>query len=275
MSTRPSFITGPFAIGGPPSAPTVHSKLGRQRIDAIGTCQRGREIACRSWASDAPPRPELPSDRLFEPLFTTKQEGLGKGLCIARTVVKSCGGKVSAKNHASGAVFHVSGATAVGSAPGAAAPSGPTAPGSAGSASWHSSAPRQSPVPSRPAETRAAAGGQSTAALEPDAGRPSAEPWKPTPDCQSADLPAAVGAVRPFPGVVGPPTQPRTAGWVRRWWLPGRRPRRRSALSGMALVRFTCSGDNSDSDPHSICIRAVSRTPWRGRPRCGDARRDA
>lgn len=170
MSTRPSFITGPFAIGGPPSAPTVHSKLGRQRIDAIGTCRRGREIACRSWASDAPPRPELPSDRLFEPLFTTKQEGLGKGLCIARTVVESCGGKVSAKNHASGAVFHVSGATAVGSAPGAAAPSGPTAPGSAG-APVGTAAPRDKapsrPVPQRPAQ-RPAVSQQLPSNLMPD-----------------------------------------------------------------------------------------------------------
>jgi C4-dicarboxylate-specific signal transduction histidine kinase len=76
-------------------------------IDAIANMPNGvREIACRSWASDGPARPGLPLDRSFEPLFTTKQEGMGKGLCITHAVIESHGGKVSAKNDASGAVFH-------------------------------------------------------------------------------------------------------------------------------------------------------------------------
>ena len=110
------------------------------------------------------------------------------------------------------------GPTAPGSAatPSPATTGGTGPPGDAATSRPRSSAPRQ--APSRPAETHAASGGQPTAALEPDAGRPGAEPWKPAPDCQPAGLPAAVGAVLPFTGVLRPPTQLRATGRVRRRW---------------------------------------------------------
>ena len=41
-------------------------------------------------------------DRLFEPLYTTKPEGLGMGLSIARTIVAAHGGEVRASNNAGG-----------------------------------------------------------------------------------------------------------------------------------------------------------------------------
>jgi signal transduction histidine kinase len=41
-------------------------------------------------------------DRLFEPLYTTKAEGLGMGLAIARTIVDAHGGRLRASNNAGG-----------------------------------------------------------------------------------------------------------------------------------------------------------------------------
>jgi signal transduction histidine kinase len=46
-------------------------------------------------------------DRIFEPLYTTKAEGLGMGLAIVRTIAHAHGGAVGAANNAQGgATFH-------------------------------------------------------------------------------------------------------------------------------------------------------------------------
>jgi signal transduction histidine kinase len=48
-------------------------------------------------------------DRLFQPLYTTKPEGLGMGLAIARTIVNAHGGELRAFNNpVGGATFEFS-----------------------------------------------------------------------------------------------------------------------------------------------------------------------
>jgi two-component system sensor kinase FixL len=41
-------------------------------------------------------------ERIFEPLYTTKRDGLGMGLAIARTIIQAHGGQLRASNNAAG-----------------------------------------------------------------------------------------------------------------------------------------------------------------------------
>jgi signal transduction histidine kinase len=45
---------------------------------------------------------EKDTDRIFQPLYTTKADGLGMGLAIARTIVDAHGGRLVAANNAQG-----------------------------------------------------------------------------------------------------------------------------------------------------------------------------
>jgi signal transduction histidine kinase len=47
---------------------------------------------------NGPGIPEKDSEKIFEPLYTTKPDGLGLGLAISRTIVERLGGTLSARN---------------------------------------------------------------------------------------------------------------------------------------------------------------------------------
>ena len=55
--------------------------------------------------------PGLPpgiAERLFEPFFTTRSDGLGLGLNICRSIIESMGGQLQARNReGGGAVFEI------------------------------------------------------------------------------------------------------------------------------------------------------------------------
>jgi C4-dicarboxylate-specific signal transduction histidine kinase len=77
-------------------------------IDAVAETPNGvRAITRESWTSNGLAHcsirhtgPGIPADRmerLFEPFFCSKQDGMGKGLCIAHAIIKSHGGEISAE----------------------------------------------------------------------------------------------------------------------------------------------------------------------------------
>jgi signal transduction histidine kinase len=54
--------------------------------------------------------PGIPEDKIkevFEPFFTSKAEGMGMGLSIARTIVEAHNGLISAENQPGGATFRI------------------------------------------------------------------------------------------------------------------------------------------------------------------------
>jgi signal transduction histidine kinase len=89
-------------------------------IDALSAIDKeGRRISIRTdlvdegtaalSVSDSGPgiRPDV-LKQVFEPFFTTKDGGMGMGLAIASTIVKSHGGRIWAENQAgAGAIFRL------------------------------------------------------------------------------------------------------------------------------------------------------------------------
>ena len=68
----------------------------------------GGDLCCEVCVRDSGPGiPQDLLDRIFDPFFTAKAEGLGVGLSISRSIVEAHGGRLWAENCAlGGAIFH-------------------------------------------------------------------------------------------------------------------------------------------------------------------------
>jgi len=86
----------------------------------IGGALKGRKIVVRSEPESGGDGPRLSvadtgpglsqenRERIFEPFFSTKRDGLGMGLSISRSIVEAHGGRLWAENRLDGgAVFHI------------------------------------------------------------------------------------------------------------------------------------------------------------------------
>jgi PAS domain S-box-containing protein len=78
-------------------------------MEAIGPIGEGRRIVLQTLQADGTVRiavrdqgPGIPGDKLshiFETFYTTKQDGMGMGLAISRSIVEAHGGKIWAENN--------------------------------------------------------------------------------------------------------------------------------------------------------------------------------
>jgi signal transduction histidine kinase len=76
-----------------------------ERIIGIRT-SRIEDFAELSVSDRGPGIPEDDLKEVFEPFFTSKAEGMGMGLSIARTIVEAHHGRISAENRRDGgAIF--------------------------------------------------------------------------------------------------------------------------------------------------------------------------
>jgi C4-dicarboxylate-specific signal transduction histidine kinase len=84
----------------------MHGSTGRARELWITTAKEtSGEVAVRIKDSGVGLSQEV-SDRIFQPFFTTKPQGIGLGLSISRSIIESHGGHLSAsQNTSGGAVF--------------------------------------------------------------------------------------------------------------------------------------------------------------------------
>jgi len=89
------------AVDAMQSSPPESRQLG---ISAIA--EEGRIVI--SVADHGPGLPALPADEIFAPFYTTKEQGLGLGLAISRSVAESHEGSLWATaNPQGGAIFHL------------------------------------------------------------------------------------------------------------------------------------------------------------------------
>ena len=87
----------------------MHEPGGGERTLVIRTARDGADAVAVSVQDAGTGIDEKNVDQLFHPLFTTKTEGLGMGLTIARTIVDAHGGRLSAANNVTaGATFQFS-----------------------------------------------------------------------------------------------------------------------------------------------------------------------
>ena len=87
-----------------------------QRKVRISTGLNGSGTVCVDVRDNGHGISEAARDHLFEQFFTTKQEGLGMGLAIVRSIVEAHGGRIEAANQDGGGArfrFHLPAAAEV------------------------------------------------------------------------------------------------------------------------------------------------------------------
>lgn len=107
----------PRVMGDPVQLQQVVSNLIANAIDAMAASKERRILSVGSeaeghdriivWVADTGPGiPSQYAERIFDPLFTTKSDGMGMGLSICRSIIQSHSGELSvSRNTPSGAVF--------------------------------------------------------------------------------------------------------------------------------------------------------------------------
>ncbi|MBT3223357.1 MAG: hypothetical protein HN348_30155 [Proteobacteria bacterium] len=58
-------------------------------------------------ANDGPPIPPEQLERIFDPFFSTKDEGTGLGLSVAWRIISSHGGRLEVESSTSPVAFHI------------------------------------------------------------------------------------------------------------------------------------------------------------------------
>jgi signal transduction histidine kinase len=71
--------------------------INRRRVE-IATGRNGDETVCVSVRDYGAGIREHAREKLFEQFFTTKEDGLGMGLAIVRSIIEAHGGKIEAEN---------------------------------------------------------------------------------------------------------------------------------------------------------------------------------
>jgi signal transduction histidine kinase len=76
----------------------------------IGRIEKNGGASAELSISDSGPGiPEAKLNHIFDPFVTTKDQGMGMGLSIARTIIQAHEGRIWAENQSGGgAVFHLS-----------------------------------------------------------------------------------------------------------------------------------------------------------------------
>ena len=81
---------------------------GGERQEIMLYLEQTNTSLCLSVADSGPGISADDADKLFQPFFTTKPQGLGLGLSLCRSIVEDHGGRLQAENRpGGGAVFHV------------------------------------------------------------------------------------------------------------------------------------------------------------------------
>jgi signal transduction histidine kinase len=80
--------------------------LDERRI-VVSTSRDGTGLVCISVTDSGPGIPPEMLERIFDPFYSTKSNGLGMGLSICRAIIKAHGGSLWAENNSGrGATFH-------------------------------------------------------------------------------------------------------------------------------------------------------------------------